>query len=32
MGHVCVGSSKDKYSLENILSDKMKEPKDIKSK
>ena len=29
MGCGCVGPSKDKYSIENIMNDKMEEPKEI---
>ena len=29
MGCGCIGPSKDKYSIENILGDKIKEPKEI---
>ncbi len=29
MGCGCVGPSKDKYSIENIMNDKMQEPKEI---
>lgn len=32
MGCGCVGPSKDKYSIENILGEKIQEPKDITSK
>ncbi len=31
MGCGCVGPSKDKYSIENILSEKLQEPKEITS-
>ena len=32
MGCGCVGPSKDKYSIENILGEKIQEPKEINSK
>ena len=32
MGCGCVGPSKDKYSIENILNEKIQEPKEITSK
>ncbi len=32
MGCGCVGPSKDKYSIENILNDKIQEPKEITTK
>ena len=31
MGCGCVGPSKDKYSIENILCEKIQEPKEINS-
>ena len=31
MGCGCVGPSKDKYSIENIMNDKIQEPKEITS-
>ena len=32
MGCGCIGPTKDKYSIENILGEKIQEPKDITSK